>query len=157
MSTVSIIAAHRFWSKVDRSGGPDACWPWTGALLRNGYGHLSHGGGTTTAHRVAFRLSTGVVPGRDAQVCHHCDNRQCCNPRHLFLGEQKENSEDAVSKGRVPNGTGHYLAKFKEDEAPRLIRRMYATGDYTQQELAEMFGVCRWTILRIVNGKRYTE
>lgn len=27
-------AAARFWEKVDKSGGPDACWPWTAAPTR---------------------------------------------------------------------------------------------------------------------------
>ena len=27
-----------FWSLVDVSGGPDACWPWIGTTDRDGYG-----------------------------------------------------------------------------------------------------------------------
>src|SRR5262245_5368741 len=26
-----------FWSKVDRSGGPNACWPWMASTTKEGY------------------------------------------------------------------------------------------------------------------------
>jgi hypothetical protein len=32
--------AERYWSKVDKSGGPDACWPWTAGRSAGGYGIL---------------------------------------------------------------------------------------------------------------------
>ncbi len=28
------------WNRVDKSGGNDACWPFTGSLNRDGYGHF---------------------------------------------------------------------------------------------------------------------
>ncbi len=32
----------RYLAKVDKSGGPDACWPWTGSLNK-GYGQIGAG------------------------------------------------------------------------------------------------------------------
>ncbi len=38
-------------------------------------------------------------------VMHSCDNRHCCNPRHLSIGTQSENILDASNKGRLPKET----------------------------------------------------
>lgn len=93
----------RFWAKVDRSGGADACWPWL-AHRPNGYGafRFCKGGHRQTfgAHRVALALS-GTL---DAYALHRCDNPPCCNPAHLWNGTQADNGRDATIKGRRPRG-----------------------------------------------------
>jgi hypothetical protein len=79
----------RFWSKVDRSGGPDACWPWAGSLS-GGYGHLRFNKSYTYSHRVAWTLTNGPVV--DGMVIDHlCRNRACCNPAHLEPVTNREN------------------------------------------------------------------
>lgn len=99
-----------FWRKVDRSGGPDACWPWTGTLVSGkGYGG-SHqtDGGPRYAHRRALELTIGRPLTRSEFACHHCDNPPCCNPAHLFLGSALDNARDRDAKGRGIRGrTGH--------------------------------------------------
>lgn len=96
--------AERLWEKVDRSAGPDACWPFMGAKMHNGYGHLGAGGrndGQVAAHRVAYQDQVGPIP-EGLNVLHRCDNRPCCNPRHLWIGTQRENLLDMIAKGRHP-------------------------------------------------------
>lgn len=92
----------RFWSKVDRSGGPDACWPWLASKRSSGYGQIALGGTVVGAHRVAWEIANGPVPD-GLSVCHNCPDRDdpsCVNPAHLWLGTQKENVADTIDKGR---------------------------------------------------------
>ena len=77
--------AERFWPKVDKTGGPDACWPWTGCVNRtDGCGWMWGGPGRPMlrAHRVAWELAHGTITNDDIVV--KCTaNRLCCNPAHM--------------------------------------------------------------------------
>ena len=137
---------RRFSEKYER-GGSDECWPWTGAN-NHGYGHYeSPEGWSRQAHRVAWRLANG--PAGDSHVLHKCDNKKCVNPRHLYLGDDAQNQKDAVFRGR------HGGSKL-DMERVREIRRRYADGDVTQEELADEYGIAQSNISRIVNWRRYS-
>lgn len=141
----------RFWSQVDQSGGPDACWPWTGSLTPNGYGSTSVDGRPELAHRRAWVLAYGPISA-GMSVCHRCDNRPCCNPRDFFLGTQAENMADAVAKGRLARGEGNGMARLAESDVVE-IRSAYAAGGVTMQELADRYNVSNPHISDIVNGR----
>lgn len=92
-----------FWSRVDKTGGPDACWPWTKARNADGYGVVAtEKGPLATAHRTAFELTVGPVPKGLMldHICHtndctlgtHCPHRRCCNPKHLRPVTNAENA-----------------------------------------------------------------
>jgi hypothetical protein len=77
-----------------------------------------------TAHRLAYSLHYGIDPG-ELWVLHHCDNRPCCNPKHLFLGTAVDNWADAVAKDRpviTKPGSRHSNAKLSEAEALAIRR-----------------------------------
>lgn len=139
-----------FWRRVDDSGGPDECWPWTGALTVRGYGRFSYANSLhPSAHRVAFALSNGFFP---EAVCHACDNRRCCNPNHLFGGTATLNNSDRDEKGRQAKGTDFPMAKITDDQA-RAIVAEYEAGGISQRSLASRYGVSHTTVGAVVRGE----
>ena len=96
----------RFWIKVNKSAGPNACWPFKGAKHRDGYGRahtvLNGKNVIKIAHRLAYEFAKGPFDAK-LDVLHYCDNRICCNPAHLWLGTHLENMLDMRSKGRGPD------------------------------------------------------
>lgn len=95
---------ERFWAKVDKSAGAESCWPWKGAVHRDGYGRAHDRDGAKKmkiAHRLCYEYAKGAIPdGLD--VCHSCDNPICCNPAHLWTGTASDNMRDMHRKGRWP-------------------------------------------------------
>lgn len=162
----------RFWSKVDKSGGPDACWPWLGTTKPGGYGSFfvtrippgSKGKKIyANAHRLAYELTCGpIAPGLFA--CHRCDTPSCCNPNHIFLGTPRENVQDAVAKGRINyhnNGKksggkithGSKLATLTDEQVVALLND-YDNGALLA-DLAAKYGCHKAVASEIVWGKRY--
>jgi hypothetical protein len=125
----------RFEAKVDRAGGPKACWPWKAGLFPEGYGEFwvgskNNGGRMYLAHRIAYQIKGGSFP-RENLVCHSCDNPPCCNPVHLWLGGDVDNARDKEAKGRSNNHTGdaHWSRK-----KPRFLARGSSHGSRLRPE-----------------------
>jgi len=140
-------------SQLNRENG---CIEWRGHCRPSGYGYLSVNNVAIGVHRLAFQLHKGPIPA-GLCVCHHCDNRRCLNPEHLFAGTKSENSLDAVRKGRFPphppprfSGQSHPQAKLSNDDV-RVILTALKNG-VQGTTLARDFGVTPTQISRIKRG-----
>lgn len=159
----------RFFAKVDKSGD---CWEWRGSLAPNGYGQFFRKSGSRQAHRISWELENGPIKN-GLFVCHHCDNRKCIRPSHLFLGTHSDNMRDMERKGR-----GNLEARKRAAKTMLRKRRVLRGEENTQRKLtkeqaelakacprkrgaatrmAEAFGVSLTVITDIRNGKRWTQ
>jgi len=149
---------ERFESKVDRSGGPDACHPWTKGTYPNGYGHFYVDGTlSTTSSRFALSVKLGRPLRADEEACHTCDNPPCCNPSHLFEGSLSDNAKDMVAKGRhvAPDTKGENNGMAKLTAALVVsIRESHAAGRMIKH-LAEEHALGLSTVGHIVTGRTW--
>ncbi|MFC5992921.1 HNH endonuclease signature motif containing protein [Pseudonocardia hispaniensis] len=132
----------QFDQHVDRSGGPVACWPWSGTRNKKGYGRFKH----ALAHRVAYKLATGTDPGQFL-VCHTCDNPPCCNPTHLFLGDDRSNQHDSKMKGRRRIDLFFIKSRISDEQRADLLER-WERGE-SSADLAARFGLSASRVMEI--------
>lgn len=136
----------RLMAKVLR-GADDACWEWTGATTRKGYGVIGIGPRTSHvsmyAHRLMLMLSGVEIPD-GCVVMHSCDNPRCCNPAHLSVGSNKANSDDMCMKGRQARGERSSSAVLTEREVVAIRR-----SPESLSSLSSRYGVAVSTIAHV--------
>src|SRR6266508_2168052 len=151
-----------FWSKVDRSGGDDACWMWLRAVDTNGYGVLKVWGRKVSAHRYSYELAHGSIP-TGLLVCHQCNNRLCVNPKHLYAGTSQQNVHDAINartfsfaprKGGKP-GELNPSARLTEEEVLDIYVRAW-TGERLRKIAAE-YSISHTVVYHIKIGKKWSS
>lgn len=111
--------------------------------------------GVTTLHRWVYCDHNGVdiLAIKGKVVRHKCDNPRCINPEHLELGTNKDNSQDMVSRGRSGAGGRNSRAKLTAEQVQQI--KVLVSSGKLHREVAELFGVARNTVSRIVGGTRW--
>jgi len=159
----------RFWSKVDKKC-VNECWEWIGCKAQ-GYGRIKVYGKLRQASHVSWILARGPIP-QGKSILHRCDNPPCVNPKHLFVGTQKDNVKDMIRKGRenwatgdrngarthpekVLRGEGVGTSKLNKEDVIKIQER-YLTGE-SQRSIAKDFKVCHQHISVIVNKKQWVH
>jgi len=160
------------------------CWVWMGSPVSGGYGGIFiNKTRRIPAHRFSWELHYEPIP-QGLWVLHHCDNRPCVNPEHLFLGTAIDNVADMVAKGRQAKGhqngvythpekrargqhSGAYthpekVLKGEKNGTSKLtetdvieIRRRWSAGSVTQTKLAFDFNVSQATVWHIIFRKNW--
>lgn len=109
----------------------------------------------------------------ETEVVHHRDfTRDNNDPSNLQVLTRAEHVEvharekrlraglpvvvPAVQGGRGQVGTRHHHAKLTPDDV-REMRRLHATGDFTQNDLGARFGITRSQVSEAVRGISYRD
>jgi hypothetical protein len=130
---------------------PSGCRTWDGCLTKKGHGQIGVKGKMLRTHRLAFEIWKGSIPD-GMHVLHRCDNPACINPDHLFLGTNRDNVADMVSKARHMHGERHHAARLTEADvlAIRASAKSHAA-------LAREFGVAEVTIRDARTGRKWAH
>lgn len=146
--------------KVDKT---DGCWNWNGSKSGSGYGQFWDGKRNIPAHWFLLPLK----PEKGLEACHHCDNKLCVRPSHVFLGTRSLNMQDCVLKGRLKPHAGHAAMLKTRNQRGQRNHEVKLTDKQARiakacpkirgavTALANNFGVSLTVISDIRAGKRW--
>ncbi|HPY31122.1 MAG TPA: HNH endonuclease [Verrucomicrobiota bacterium] len=163
---------QRFWDKI-KVGDPDECWLWLGAKQPSRglfYGVYEWKGKGRSTHRIAYMLAKGPIP-KGLVVRHLCHNSLCCNPRHLEVGTQAQNVEDAVKAGRMASGERSGRRKHPEafpcgedckvskltEKQVLEIHRAYRSEELHSGQLAERYQIAQVHVNKILKFETWAH
>ena len=138
----------RFWKNVNKT---DTCWIWKGVQFGHGYGNFRCCGDSCAAHRISWIITHKRIP-EGMQVLHHCDNRLCVRPDHLWLGKNIDNVMDKVKKLRHDFGEKHPGARLTEKQIIE-IRSLYKPYTMTAKMLSKKYEISISNIYSVLKNK----
>lgn len=108
---------------------------------------------TGLAHRLVWQAAFGDIP--DGKPLNHINGIKDDNrPSNLEVVTYSENTKHAYRIGlRDEHGQGNPACRLTDNQVAQ-IRASYASGAFTQQQIAERFGVRHQHVSRIVRGQR---
>jgi len=124
----------------------DNCWSWLGSVkgMKMPYGKVYFRGRHYMAHRFAFEAYIGEIP-LNMLVLHTCDNANCVNPGHLYIGNHLQNQHDKRRRGRCK------VEKLSIDDVVEI--KSLLSSSISCHEIARRFKCSAANICNIKNGK----
>lgn len=128
-----------------------SCWLWTGNRRGKGYGSFYSQGKHLSTHRVSYAFFNGEIP-EGVHVLHHCDNRLCVRPSHLFLGSNEDNLKDMCLKNRQCKGEDKPSNVLTEQD---VINIRSIGSSMSSRSIGQIYGIHHSTVLSIRKGKKW--
>lgn len=125
-----------------------------------GYGRCSYGGKVVLSHRLAYCIANGVSLDEIAGkvVRHDCDNPRCVNPFHLRIGTHKDNTIDAIVRGRATKKlTEEQVLEIRSNCIPSRMGRPTEDRPSGYDAYAKRFNVTARTIQNAYLGITFSH
>ena len=78
------------------------CWLWQKCLDEKGYGIAFFRSRKVKTHRLSAHFYLGLIlDDKKLRALHirECPNKHCCNPEHLYIGNDYQNKQDSIAIG----------------------------------------------------------
>lgn len=83
-------------------------------------------------------------------IRHTCDNRLCCNPDHLIIGTNQDNTNDMKERGRTLKGINNPNSSLTETDVNYIMN-----SEMENAYIAMVLGVSTLTVKRVRQGITY--
>ena len=159
----------RFWDKVDVKENNE-CWNWK-AVKSGNYGMFWYKNKMVLSHRMAYALEHNNLSiinhnknyhknnNNFECVLHHCDNPLCCNPNHMYIGNNKDNINDKVTRKRsqkmIGSLNGH--SKITEQDVINIRKEYIPRKNGGLKTIAEKYGISVTNIHDIIKRKIWSH
>lgn len=125
-------------------GTVTGCTDWLGQVDKNGYPKFNGAHNSRVGRHLWVAVHQEPIPD-GLWILHTCDNPRCLRMDHLVLGTPKQNTQDAVGRGRLKGARRLVTVELAEE-----INRMRRSG-YKVTE------ICRHTSLNRATVTAYCD